>query len=182
MREGDPVQRMIFIVRGRIRSSQSLSKGIVATRILEPGGFMGDELISWSLRRPFMHRLLASSATFVCLESTFGLDTYDLRYITEPFRYKFANESLKRTLRYHSSNWGTWGAVNIQLAWRHYMRRTRGSVGQIIENGDTESDRLRHFAAMSMFMFILIEKAWDLNCCLWLHIHLFSEGFATHLN
>ncbi|KAL9261714.1 Cyclic nucleotide-gated ion channel 2-like protein [Drosera capensis] len=152
MREGDPVQRMIFIVRGRIRSSQSLSKGIVATSIVEPGGFMGDELISWSLRRPFMHRLPASSATFVCLESTeaFGLDAYDLRYITEHFRYKFANESLKRTLRYHSSNWRTWGAVNIQLAWRRYMRRTRRSVGQIIENGDTESDRLRHFAAMFM--------------------------------
>ncbi|KAJ6364680.1 hypothetical protein OIU76_029613 [Salix suchowensis] len=39
IREGDPVQRMVFIVHGRIRSSQSLSKGMVATSVLEPGGF-----------------------------------------------------------------------------------------------------------------------------------------------
>ncbi|GAB2299258.1 Cyclic nucleotide-gated ion channel 2 [Dionaea muscipula] len=153
MREGDPVQRMIFIVRGRIKRGQSLSKGVVATSIVEPGGFLGDELLSWCLRRPFLHRLPASSATFMCLESTeaFGLDAYDLRYITEHFRYKFANERLKRTLRYHSSNWRTWGAVNIQLAWRRYVRRTLASMGQMIQNGEAnEEHRLRQCAAIFM--------------------------------
>ncbi|KAL9227004.1 hypothetical protein vseg_002753 [Gypsophila vaccaria] len=152
LREGDPVQRMVFIVRGRIKSNQNLSKGMVATDILEPGSFLGDELISWCLRRPFIHRLPASSATFVCLESTdaFGLDAYDLRYITDHFRYKFANDTLKRTLRYHSSNWRTWAAVNIQFAWRRYMKRTRGSMTHSTsQNGDAEK-RLLQFAAMFM--------------------------------
>ncbi|EOY03580.1 Cyclic nucleotide-regulated ion channel family protein isoform 2, partial [Theobroma cacao] len=128
IREGDPVQRMVFIVRGRIKRSQSLSKGMVATSIIEPGGFLGDELLSWCLRRPFIDRLPASSATFVCVESieAFGLDANNLRYITDHFRYKFANERLKRTARYYSSNWRTWAAVNIQLAWRRYRTRTRG--------------------------------------------------------
>ncbi|KAJ6364665.1 hypothetical protein OIU76_029599 [Salix suchowensis] len=151
IREGDPVQRMVFIVHGRIRSSQSLSKGMVATSVLEPGGFLGDELLSWCLRRPFIDRLPASAATFVCIESTeaFGLDAYHLQYITDHFRYRFTSERLKRTARYYSSNWRTWAAVNIQFAWRHYRMRTRGPVNPVLEKGGTER-RLLQYAAMFM--------------------------------
>uniref|UniRef100_A0A6N2LHG3 Cyclic nucleotide-binding domain-containing protein n=1 Tax=Salix viminalis TaxID=40686 RepID=A0A6N2LHG3_SALVM len=151
IREGDPVQRMVFIVHGRIRSSQSLSKGMVATSVLEPGGFLGDELLSWCLRRPFIDRLPASAATFVCIESTeaFGLDAYHLQYITDHFRYKFTSERLKRTARYYSSNWRTWAAVNIQFAWRHYRMRTRGPVNPVPEKGGAER-RLLQYAAMFM--------------------------------
>ncbi|GMP30693.1 hypothetical protein CsSME_00005240 [Camellia sinensis var. sinensis] len=151
IREGDPVQRIVFIVHGRVKSSQNLSKGIVATSILEPGGFLGDELLSWCLRRPFMDRLPASSATFTCLESTeaFGLDANHIRYITDHFRYKFANERLKRTARYYSSNWRTWAAVNVQLAWRRYVVRTRGLVNGVVENGGSER-QLRRYAAIFM--------------------------------
>ncbi|KAJ9147566.1 hypothetical protein P3X46_029712 [Hevea brasiliensis] len=151
IREGDPVHRVVFIIRGRIKRSQSLSKGMVATSVLESGGFLGDELLSWCLRRPFIDRLPASSATFVCVESTeaFGLDANHLRYITDHFRYKFANERLKRTARYYSSNWRTWAAVNIQFAWRRYRTRTRGPVSPLAENGDSDR-RLLQYAAMFM--------------------------------
>ncbi|RDX61794.1 Cyclic nucleotide-gated ion channel 2, partial [Mucuna pruriens] len=151
IREGDPVPRMVFIVRGRIKRNQSLSKGMVASSILEPGGFLGDELLSWCLRRPFIDRLPASSATFICLEpaEAFGLDADHLRYITDHFRYKFANERLKRTARYYSSNWRTWAAVNIQFAWRRYRQRTRGPVTPVRDNGGTER-RLLQYAAMFM--------------------------------
>ncbi|XP_027350861.1 cyclic nucleotide-gated ion channel 2 isoform X2 [Abrus precatorius] len=151
IREGDPVPRMVFLVRGRIKRHQSLSKGMVALSNLEPGGFLGDELLSWCLRRPFIDRLPASSATFVCLESVeaFGLDADHLRYITDHFRYKFANERLKRTARYYSSNWRTWAAVNIQFAWRRYRQRTRGPVTPVREHGGTER-RLLQYAAMFM--------------------------------
>ncbi|KAG8366935.1 hypothetical protein BUALT_Bualt16G0019900 [Buddleja alternifolia] len=152
IREGDPVPRIVFIVRGRVRSSQNLSRGMIATSILEPGGFFGDELFSWCLRRPFKDRLPASSATFTCIESTeaFALDSNHLRYITDHFRYKFANERLTRTARYYSSNWRTWAAVNIQLAWRRYMLRTRQTITyRRSVNGD--SDRLlRQYAAFFM--------------------------------
>lgn len=151
IREGDPVQRMVFIVKGQLKSSQCLSKGMVATCMLGPGNFLGDELLSWCLRRPFIDRLPASSATFECVEPTeaFGLDAPHLRYITEHFRYKFANERLKRTARYYSSNWRTWAAVNIQLGWRRYRKRTRGVVVGPPESGDNER-RLRQYAAMFM--------------------------------
>lgn len=151
IREGDPVQRIVFIVRGQIKRSQSLSKGMVATSVLEPGGFLGDELLSWCLRRPFIDRLPASSATFVCIKSTeaFGLDANHLRYITDHFRYKFANERLKRTARYYSSNWRTWAAVNIQFAWQRYRTRTRGPVSPAPQNEGTDR-RLLQYAAMFM--------------------------------
>ncbi|KAE8021758.1 hypothetical protein FH972_007622 [Carpinus fangiana] len=152
IREGDPVLRIMFIVRGRVKRAQSLSKGMVATSVLEPGGFLGDELLSYCLRRPFIDRLPASSATFICIESTeaFGLDAAHLRYITDHFRYKFANERLKRTARYYSSNWRTWAAVIIQLAWRRYRMRTLGPViPAATENGGSER-RLRRYAAMFM--------------------------------
>ncbi|KAK8586821.1 hypothetical protein V6N12_021345 [Hibiscus sabdariffa] len=151
IREGDPVLRMVFIVAGRVTHNQGLSKGKIATSVLEPGGFLGDELFSWCLRRPFVDRLPASSATFICSEYTeaFGLDADDLRYITEHFRYRFANNRLKRTARYYSSNWRTWAAVNIQLAWRCYRTKIKSSeplIHMIVNDGI--ENRLRKYAAM----------------------------------
>ncbi|GLJ12938.1 hypothetical protein SUGI_0201150 [Cryptomeria japonica] len=165
LREGDPVQRMLYIVRGHLQSSQRLSKGLVSTCMLGPGNFCGDELLSWCLRKPFLERLPPSSATFTSLEATeaFGLDAQDLKYVTEHFRYKFANERLKRTARYYSSSWRTWAAVTIQLSWRKHKARAELSaennivpafVSLIITNPVNRSlsdqDRLRLYAAMFM--------------------------------
>ncbi|XP_052191133.1 cyclic nucleotide-gated ion channel 2-like [Diospyros lotus] len=152
IREGDPVQRIIFIVRGRVKSSQNLSKGMVATSVLKPGGFLGDELLSWCLRRPFADRLPASSATFTCTKSTeaFALDATHLRYITHHFRYKFANERQKRTARYYSSNWRTWAAVNIQLAWRRHVASTTGGPVTLGGGESGGEQRLRQYAAIFM--------------------------------
>ncbi|KAF5457682.1 hypothetical protein F2P56_021767 [Juglans regia] len=152
IREGDPVLRIMFIVRGRVKRSQNLSKGVVATSTLEPGGFLGDELLSYCLRRPFVDRLPASSATFICIESTeaFGLDAVHLRYITDHFRYKFANERLKRTARYYSSNWRTWAAVIIQLGWRRCRMRRRGPVIPAATGNGSSEHRLLQYAAMFM--------------------------------
>ncbi|KAF5456223.1 hypothetical protein F2P56_025727 [Juglans regia] len=129
IREGDPVHRMIFIVNGRLNRRQALGKGFVTTStVLEAGSFLGEDLLSWCLHQTFIDRLPSSPATFVCLESVeaYGLDACNLRFITEHFRYKFSSDGLiKRTMRYYSSNWRTWGAVIIQFAWRRYRIRTR---------------------------------------------------------
>ena len=89
VREGDVVQRMLFIVRGHLRCSQALRNGATSSCTLGPGNFSGDELLSWCLRRPFLERLPASSSTLATLESTeaFGLDAADVRYVTRHFRY-----------------------------------------------------------------------------------------------
>ncbi|KAL5730650.1 Cyclic nucleotide-gated ion channel 4 [Ranunculus cassubicifolius] len=124
-KEGDPVQRMLFVVRGHLQSSQVLRDGIMSSCMLGPGNFSGDELLSWCLRRPFIERLPPSAFTLVTLETTeaFGLDAEDVKYVTQHFRYTFVNEKMKRSARYYSPGWRTWAAVAIQLAWRRYRHR-----------------------------------------------------------
>ncbi|KAI3981408.1 hypothetical protein MKX01_021531 [Papaver californicum] len=124
-REGDPVQRMLFIIRGHLQSSQILRDGVRSCCMLGPGNFSGDELLSWCLRRPFIERLPPSSSTLVTLETTeaFGLDAEDLKYVTQHFRYTFVNEKVNRSARYYSPGWRTWAAVAVQLAWRRYRHR-----------------------------------------------------------
>lgn len=145
------MRRMTFIVYGQVKRSQGLSKGTAATSILETGSFLGDELISWCLRRPFLDRLPASSATFICTRpiEAYTLEADDLRYVIEHFRYHFTNEGIRCATRYYSSNWRTWAAVNIQLAWRHYVRRTRQE--NAVKNSSTavnSNRRLRKYAAI----------------------------------
>ncbi|XP_010904922.3 cyclic nucleotide-gated ion channel 4 [Elaeis guineensis] len=124
-REGDPVQRMLFIVRGHLQSSQVLRNGVQSCCMLGPGNFTGDELLSWCLRRPFIERLPLSSSTLVTVETTeaFGLEASDVKYVTQHFRYTFVSEKLRRSARYYSPGWRTWAAVAIQLAWRRYKHR-----------------------------------------------------------
>lgn len=166
IREGDPVQRMLFVVRGHLRSSHELTNGQTSICYLGPGNFCGDELLSWCLRRPYVERLPPSCATFTSIDSTeaFGLEAQALKYVTEHFRYKFVNENLRRTARYYSSGWRTWAVVIIQLAWRRYKSRktlssqdkitelcSRANIGPRISplaRSQSEQDCLRFYAAM----------------------------------
>lgn len=143
------MQRMVFIVEGCVERSQ----GFVGTSLLNSGGFFGEELLSWCLRlrhRRHFDELPTSLATFSCVQpvEAYGLDALDLKYITEHFRYKFASEKIKRTMRYYSSNWRTWGAVIIQSSWRRHRIRTRGYTTR----DRTADNRLRQYAAVFLSM------------------------------
>ncbi|ONK65690.1 uncharacterized protein A4U43_C07F39690 [Asparagus officinalis] len=92
-REGDPVQRMLF-VRGR-------APLLVPERL-----------------PPSSSTLITLETT-----EAFGLEASDVKYVTQHFRYTFVNEKVRRSARYYSPGWRTWAAVAIQLAWRRYRRR-----------------------------------------------------------
>lgn len=158
---------MLFIVRGHMQSSYRLRhNNRTSICMLGPGNFCGDELISWCLSRPLHNSLPVSTATLTTLDVTeaFGLEAEDLKYITEHFRYKFANEKLKRTVRFYSSSWRTWAAVTVQLAWRrHKARRSPNTSGPLnfaevsvapndaLRNSTmtaSQRDRLRLYTAM----------------------------------
>ncbi|GMH24975.1 hypothetical protein Nepgr_026818 [Nepenthes gracilis] len=156
-REGDPVQRMIFVVRGHIESSQLLRDGVKSCCMLGPGNFSGDELLSWCLRRPFIQRLPPASSTLVTLETTeaFGLEAADVKYITQHFRYTFINEKVRRSARYYSPGWRTWAAVAVQMAWRRYKHRLALSSLSFIRprrpvsrSNSQGEDRLRLYTAL----------------------------------
>ncbi|XP_040380658.1 cyclic nucleotide-gated ion channel 4-like isoform X1 [Oryza brachyantha] len=125
VREGEPVQRMLFIVRGHLQCSQAMRNGAASCCTLGPGNFSGDELLSWCMRRPFSERLPASSSTLATAESTeaFGLEAADVKYVTQHFRYTFTNDRVRWSARYYSPGWRTWAAVAVQLAWRRYKHR-----------------------------------------------------------
>jgi cyclic nucleotide gated channel len=116
---------MVFVVRGFLESAYRLPNGNTSSCVLGPGNFSGDELVSWCFKKPLSDRLPPSTATLTTLNNVelFGLDSHDLRYITEHFRYKFISQKLKNTARYWSSNWRTWAAVTVQLSWRRYKQR-----------------------------------------------------------
>ncbi|XP_035835558.1 cyclic nucleotide-gated ion channel 4 isoform X3 [Helianthus annuus] len=124
-REGDPVQRMLFIVRGHLQCNQIVRDGVKSCCMLGPGNFIGDELLPWCLKRPFVERLPPSSSTLVTMEAieAFGLDAEDVKYVTQHFRYTFVNEKVKMSARYYSPGWRTWATVAIQLAWRRWKYR-----------------------------------------------------------
>ncbi|BAT92499.1 Cyclic nucleotide-gated ion channel 4 [Vigna angularis] len=156
-REGDPVQRMLFVVRGHLQSSQVLRDGVKSYCMLGPGNFSGDELLSWCMRRPFIERLPPSSSTLVTLEATeaFGLEAKDVKYVTQHFRYTFVKEKVKRSARYYSPGWRTWAAVAIQLAWRRYKHRLTLTCLSFIRPRrpasrctSMEEDRLRLYTAL----------------------------------
>ncbi|KAG6495238.1 cyclic nucleotide-gated ion channel 4-like [Zingiber officinale] len=156
-REGDPVQRMLFVVRGHMQSSQRLRDRVRSHCMLGPGNFSGDELLSWCLRRPFVDRLPPSTSTLVAVESTeaFGLDAEDLKYVTQHFRHTFVSERVRRSVRYYSPGWRTWAAVAIQLAWwQRKQRRTLTSLSFVRPRRPTsrsasmEEERLRLYTAL----------------------------------
>ncbi|KAG6540897.1 hypothetical protein Mapa_017690 [Marchantia paleacea] len=167
---GDPVLRMMFVVRGYIQSEYCMKNGNTSCCVLGPGTFCGDELLSWCFKKPPVQRFPPSTCTLRTLSNceVFGFEADDLRYITEHFRYKFANEKLKNTARYYSSNWRTWAAVTVQLAWRRFKkqrdeRKEREKSGLLYNGplnlapeevtqrtslGMSEKDRLRLYTAM----------------------------------
>ncbi|KAE9585232.1 putative potassium channel, voltage-dependent, EAG/ELK/ERG [Lupinus albus] len=156
-REGDPVQRMIFVVRGHLQSSQELHDGVKSYCMLGPGNFSGDELLSWCLRRPFVERLPPSSSTMITLETTeaFVLEAWDVKYVTQHFSYNFVKEKVMNSAKYYSPGWRTWAAVAIQLAWRRYKDRSTLTTSLSIRKPDKHmltpsmgEDKLRFYAAM----------------------------------
>ncbi|KAK6928140.1 hypothetical protein RJ641_006731 [Dillenia turbinata] len=150
IKEGDPVRQMVFIVSGHVKSCQGLGKAVFATNFLEQGDFLGDELLTWSLRRPFIERLPSSSSTFVCLDlvEAYGIDADDLRYITNHYRPEFMDRRLKQKARYHSSNWRTWAAITIQCAWRRYRKKTKGLVAPSVKEDSRRESQLRRYVAI----------------------------------
>lgn len=123
--EGEPVTKMVFINRGHIESSYKLNNNQTSVCILGPGHFCGDELLSWSLRTPFIERLPPSTATLRSLDSceVFTLDNQDLHYVVDHFREKFEDKNLRTLVRFYSPSWRMWAAVKIQLAWRRFKSR-----------------------------------------------------------
>ncbi|XP_021760309.1 cyclic nucleotide-gated ion channel 1-like [Chenopodium quinoa] len=126
VREGDPVNEMLFIMRGSLLS-MSTNGGITGffdSVSLKAGDFCGEELLTWALD-PHSFSSLPISTRTVLSETeveAFALMPDDLKFVASQFR-RLHSKQVQHTFRFYSPLWRTWAACFIQAAWRRYYRR-----------------------------------------------------------
>lgn len=131
VREGDPVNSMLFIIRGHLESvtTNGGRTGFLNVGRLNPGDFCGEELLTWALDPKPSKTLPSSTRTVKALVEVeaFSLLAEDLKFVAGQFR-RLHSKQLQLTFRYYSQQWRTWAACFIQAAWRRYQRRRLASM------------------------------------------------------
>lgn len=126
VQEGDPVNEMLFIIRGQLESSTTNGgrSGFFNSITLRPGDFCGEELLTWALMPNSSLNLPSSTRTVtaLCEVEAFALRAEDLKFVANQFK-RLHSKKLQHAFRYYSHQWRTWGACFIQAAWRRYQRR-----------------------------------------------------------
>ncbi|KAG0463305.1 hypothetical protein HPP92_019374 [Vanilla planifolia] len=126
VREGDPVNEMLFIIRGQLESSTTDGgrSGFFNSITLRPGDFCGEELLTWALMPNPNINLPLSTRTVRALDEVeaFALRAEDLKFVANQFK-RLHSKKLQHAFRFYSHQWRTWGACFIQVAWRKYKKR-----------------------------------------------------------
>ncbi|KAK6155174.1 hypothetical protein DH2020_009422 [Rehmannia glutinosa] len=126
VREGDPVNEMLFIIRGQMESSTTNGgrSGFFNSITLRSGDFCGEELLTWALVPNSSLNLPSSTRTVKTLTEVeaFALQAEDLKFVAVQFK-RLQSMKLQHAFRYYSHQWRTWGACFIQAAWRRYKKK-----------------------------------------------------------
>ncbi|XP_004510302.1 cyclic nucleotide-gated ion channel 18 [Cicer arietinum] len=125
-REDDPVDEMLFIIRGTLESSTTNGGrfGFFNSITLRPGDFCGEELLTWALLPNSTLNLPSSTRTVKALTEVeaFALQAEDLKFVASQFK-RLHSKKLQHAFRYYSQQWRTWSACFIQAAWRKHQKR-----------------------------------------------------------
>ncbi|KAJ1409551.1 RmlC-like jelly roll fold [Sesbania bispinosa] len=125
--EGDPVNEMLFIIRGHLDSytTDGGRVGFFNSYFIGPGDFCGEELLTWAMDpRPSL--ILPSSTRTVKAKSeveAFALIAEDLKFVASQFRILLHSKQVMHKFRFCSQQWRTWAACFIQAAWRQHKKR-----------------------------------------------------------
>ncbi|CAL4888769.1 unnamed protein product [Urochloa decumbens] len=126
IREGDPVNEMLFIMRGTLESTTTNGgqTGFFNSNVLKGGDFCGEELLTWALDPTQASNLPVSTRTVKTLSEVeaFALRADDLKFVATQFR-RLHSKQLQHTFRFYSQQWRTWAACFIQAAWHRYCRK-----------------------------------------------------------
>ncbi|KAL5987554.1 Cyclic nucleotide-gated ion channel 18 [Asimina triloba] len=126
VREGDPVNEMLFIIRGQLESSTTDGgrSGFFNSITLRPGDFCGEELLTWALVPNSALNFPSSTRTVRTLTEVeaFALGAEDLKFVAHQFK-RLQSKKIQHAFRYYSHQWRTWGARFIQAAWRRLQKR-----------------------------------------------------------
>ncbi|KAK7324930.1 hypothetical protein VNO77_28885 [Canavalia gladiata] len=137
VREGDPVNEMLFIIRGHLDSytTNGGRVGFFNSCRIGPGDFCGEELLTWALDpRPSV--ILPSSTRTVKAISeveAFALIAEDLKFVASQFR-RLHSKQLRHKFRFYSHQWRTWASCLIQAAWRRHKKRKEAAELRAREN------------------------------------------------
>ncbi|THU52255.1 hypothetical protein C4D60_Mb10t02050 [Musa balbisiana] len=131
--EGGPVEKMVFIVRGKLESIGA--DGNVAP--LSEGDVCGEELLTWYLEHSSINKeggkirfpgsRLFATRTVRCITNVeaFALRAADLEEVTTLFSRFLRNPRVQGAIRYESPYWRNMAATRIQVAWRYRQRRIK---------------------------------------------------------
>ncbi|KAK3035826.1 hypothetical protein RJ639_034642 [Escallonia herrerae] len=137
VREGDPVNEMLFVIRGQLDSSTTNGgrSGFFNSITLKPGDFCGEELLTWALIPTSNLNLPLSTRTVRSLTEVeaFALRAEDLKFVAKQFK-RLHSKKLQHAFRYYSHQWRSWGTCFIQAAWRRYKRKKMAEELAIQEN------------------------------------------------
>lgn len=127
LREGDPVDEMLFIMRGTLLTATTDGgrTGFFNSDHLKAGDFCGEELLTWALDPHHSATNLPISTRTVQVLSeveAFALVADDLKFASCQFR-RLHSKQLRHTFRFYSQQWRTWAAIFIQVAWRRHRRK-----------------------------------------------------------
>ncbi|KAL3724904.1 hypothetical protein ACJRO7_029988 [Eucalyptus globulus] len=127
---GARVEKMIFIVRGKIES-----RGEDGVTSLCEGDFCGEELLAWCLESSSVNKdgrkirppgnWLLSNRTVTCVTNVeaFALRAEDLEEVTRIFARFLRKPRVQGAIRYVSPYWRGLAATRIQVAWRYKKKR-----------------------------------------------------------
>ncbi|KAK3427808.1 hypothetical protein EUGRSUZ_F03966 [Eucalyptus grandis] len=143
VREGDPVNEMMFIIRGRLESvtTDGGRSGFYNKGFLKEGDFCGEELLTWALDPKAGSNLPLSTRTVSALTEVeaFALEAEELKFVASQFR-RLHSRQVQHTFRFYSQQWRTWAACFIQSAWRRYTRRKNAELRRLEEEEEEEED------------------------------------------
>nr|XP_048334488.1 cyclic nucleotide-gated ion channel 1-like [Ziziphus jujuba var. spinosa] len=126
LREGDPVDEMVFIMRGNLATMTTNGgrTGFFNSVDLKAGDFCGEELLTWALDPNSATSLPTSTRTVEALTEVeaFALMADDLKFVASQFR-RLHSKQLRHDFRFYSLQWRTWAACFIQVAWRRHCKR-----------------------------------------------------------
>ncbi|KAF9589097.1 hypothetical protein IFM89_018828 [Coptis chinensis] len=126
VREGEPVNEMLFIIRGRLESvtTNGGRSGFFNRGLLKEGDFCGEELLTWALDPRTGSNLPSSTRTVMALTEVeaFALTAEELKFVASQFR-RLHSRQVQHTFRFYSQQWRTWAACFIQAAWRRHSKR-----------------------------------------------------------
>lgn len=144
VREGDPVDEMLFIIRGRLESvtTDGGRSGFFNRGVLKEGDFCGEELLTWALDPKSAANLPSSTRTVKAMSEVeaFALEAEELKFVASQFRHIHSRQ-VQHTFRFYSQQWRTWAAIYIQAAWRKHLKRKRRKEEEEYYEGIDESAR-----------------------------------------